>query len=249
MITVSLDPRIYAIRRRLAQIKLVVPVVSPKGGVGKTTISTALALTLAKQGVKAGLLDLDITNPCSHILLGVDVETTKPQEERGILPLQLDNLEFMSIAFYSGNRATPLRGPDIDNAIRELLAITRWSSHILIVDTPPGFSDEVIDIITIAPHAQPLLIVTPSKLALESAKRALSVLHDENVELLGIAVNMCSDTTICNSLAQSIGLELLACIPQIQELETAIGDTNKLRTLLEPYLIRAAEAIRRAVRS
>ncbi len=245
----SLDPRVYAIRRRLAQVKLIVPVVSPKGGVGKTTISAALALALANQGIRTGLLDLDITNPCSHILLGIDVETTKPQEEHGILPLQLDDLEFMSIAFYSGDRAAPLRGSDIDNAIKELLAITRWSASVLIIDTPPGFSDEVIDIIAIAPHARPLLIVTPSRLALESAKRALSLLRDENVRSLGIAVNMCSDTTICNSLAQFVGLELLACIPQIRELETAIGEANKLRTILEPYLIRAAEAIRRAIGS
>ncbi len=243
----SLDPRIYAIRRRLAPVKLIVPIISPKGGVGKTTISVALALTLANQGVKVGLLDLDVTNPCSHILLGIDVETTKPQEERGILPLRLNDLEFMTISFYSGDRAAPLRGSDIDNAIKELLAITRWGANVLIVDTPPGFSDEVIDVITIAPHARPLLIVTPSKLALESAKRALSVLHDENVRPLGIAVNMCSDTRICNSLAQFVRLELLACIPRIGELETAIGEANKLRTLLEPYLIQAAEAIRRAI--
>ena len=242
-------PRLYAARHRLAMFKLVVPIVSPKGGVGKSVIATALSLSLALKGIRVGLLDLDITNPCSHLLLGIDVEKVKPVEDRGVRPVKLSDteLEFMSIAFHSGNRTLPLRGTDIDNAIKEILSVTRWSASLLVVDTPPGFSDEVLNIITLAPTSHPIIITTPSILAIETVKRSLSILNDESVKPLGLIVNLSHSVELCLQISQVLSLELLACIPWLTDLEKAIGKPQALRDLLEPYMTKVVEAILRII--
>ena len=242
-----IDPRLYAVKLRLAMFKLIVPIVSPKGGVGKSTIAAALSLSLALKGVKVGLLDLDITNPCSHLLLGINVEKVKPIEDRGVRPVKLGDteLEFMSIAFYSGNKTLPLRGIDIDNAIKEILSITRWSASLLIVDTPPGFSDEVLDIITLAPSSRPIIVTTPSILAIETVKRSLSILSNEDIKPLGLVVNLSHSAELCLQISQALGLEPLACIPWLADLEKAVGNPQALRGLLEPYMTKAIETILR----
>ncbi|HIP56974.1 MAG TPA: ATP-binding protein [Ignisphaera aggregans] len=244
-----IDPRLYAIKRRLAVFRLIVPIVSPKGGVGKSVIAAALSLSLALKGVRVGLLDLDITNPCSHLLLGIDVETTKPIEDRGIRPVKLGSteLEFMSIAFYSGNKTLPLRGTDIDNAIKEVLSITQWSASLLIIDTPPGFSDEVLDIISLAPNPRPIIVTTPSVLSIETVKRSLEVLSNEGVKPLGLIVNLSHSVDLCLQISQVLSLELLACIPWLTNLEKAVGKPLALKDLLEPYMTKAIETILRIV--
>jgi len=244
-----IDPRLYTVRHRLATFKLIVPIVSPKGGVGKSIIATTLSLSLALKGIRVGLLDLDITNPCSHLILGIDVEKVKPVEDRGIRPIKLSGteLEFMSIAFYSGDKTLPLRGVDIDNAIKEILSITRWSASLLIVDTPPGFSDEVLNIITLAPTAHPIIVTTPSILAIETARRSLAILSHENVKPLGLVVNISHSTELCLQISQVLDLELLACIPWIADLEKAVGNPQALRDLLEPYMTKVVEAILRII--
>ena len=118
------DPRIAIIEKRFQNVRRVVAVSSGKGGVGKSTIAAALALSLRDRGHSVGLLDLDFTSPATHVILGV--EGLYPEEEYGIVPPLAHGLRYMSITYYSVDKPTPLRGEDVSNAIIELLAITRW---------------------------------------------------------------------------------------------------------------------------
>jgi len=120
------DPRISIIDDRLKEIRHIIAVVSGKGGVGKGLVASTLALILAKKGYKVGLFDLDFTSPSTHIIL--NIQELQPQEEKGIVPPQVHGLSYMSIVFYSGQYALPLRATEVSNALIELLSITRWGS-------------------------------------------------------------------------------------------------------------------------
>lgn len=235
------DPRILTIPKKLALFKHIVPILSPKGGVGKTTIAVALAGVLSENIRTVSLLDLDINNPTAHIVLGVDVSSATISEEKGVLPLKLldDKLEFMSIALFTRDRLLPLRGKSISNVIIEILSITRWSGEVLIVDMPPGFSDEVMDIIRLCPRVRALLISGADRLSLLSIKRAVEVLNVEGVEIIGVVGNMCkssNDIEMLSKSCKSMGIELLTCIPWIENLDRIYGDIVNLKTLLKPYL-------------
>ena len=105
------DPRTSIIEQRLKSIKRIVAVSSGKGGVGKSMTATTLALSLSKKGCAVGLFDLDFTSPSTHVLLGVkDVQPT----EEGLIPPNVKGLKYMSLVYYSGNQAAPLRGAEIN---------------------------------------------------------------------------------------------------------------------------------------
>ena len=248
----KLDPREYIIKDRLKNFKIIIPVLSPKGGVGKTTIAVALAVALSKNSIPVGLIDLDVTNPSTHIVLGIDIDKFLPREERGIIPPTIaNNIEFMTIAYYSKENALPLRGTSIDNAIKEILAITRWSSsQILIVDTSPGISDEVLDTIHLMPNIKALVVTTPSKLALISTQRIVSILKTENVDILGVLGNMCSrilDTRSIHEFCEKEDIEFLGCIPTIPQIEYSIGDIELLYKYTSRYMITLVNVILRGI--
>jgi ATP-binding protein involved in chromosome partitioning len=228
------DFRVPLIRERLRGFKLVVPVTSPKGGVGKTTISVGLALALARSGVQASLLDTDFTNPTTHISLGVDVEELMPEEEKGVLPVKVEeNLEFMSIAFYSKDRALPLRGRESVDAFRELLAVTRWTGKVFVVDTPPGLSDTLLELLRLHRKVRILVASTCDKMSIVSTKRILEFLDSEKVESLGVVANMCSQP---ERIREALGIEPIASIPYHEEMPSLEGDRDRLAETLRPYL-------------
>ncbi len=240
------DYRFKLIESRIKSLNLVIPVVSPKGGVGKTTISSALALLLAHHGVPTALLDLDITNPTAHILLGIDINNIQPYEDRGIVPPYIDrNLEFMSIVFFSHNNILPLRGKYIANAIREIFAITKWRSRVLVIDMPPGFSDPMIEIIRFTTKLLPMVISTCDKLSIISSKRLLSYLKDRNIKVLGIVGNMCkegNDEAIIR-LSQEFSVDYLGSIEPIENLYIVYGHPKKILQIFNNYLDRAAKKV------
>ena len=88
-------------------------------------VATALALSLAKEGCRVGLFDLDFTGPSTHIILGVPTNV-QPKEEKGIVPPTVDGLEYMSLVYFVGDNPAPLRGADVSNALIELLSVTQW---------------------------------------------------------------------------------------------------------------------------
>jgi len=225
------DFRLAVIDRRLTSINEIYPVMSSKGGVGKTLVSAILALVLRDHGYKVGLLDLDITNPSAHTALGISIMEL-PEEEKGVKPLVAEGIEFMSVAFYTQDKPLPLRGWEIDNVIRELLAITIWGDlDYLIIDTPPGLSDEALDVISYFRGAKPLIIATPSPLAMNSVRRLLQLLSDlREIEVLGIIENMANEPTDrVRDLAKTYDIKYLGTVPFDIAIDNAVGDIRKLR--------------------
>jgi len=240
------DYRLKLIESRIKSLNLVTPIVSPKGGVGKTTISSALALLLAHHGVPTALLDLDITNPTAHIFLGIDINNIQPYEDKGIVPPYIDkNLEFMSIALFSRDNVLPLRGRYITNAIREIFAITRWRSRVLVIDMPPGFSDPMIEIVRFTTKLLPLVVSTCDKLSIISSKRLLSYLKDRNVKILGIIGNMCSKDSneAIIKLSQEFSIDYLGSIEPIENLHRVYGFPKEIIQIFNNYLDKVVKKV------
>ena len=223
-----IDPRLVIVDERMKNVKRIIAVSSGKGGVGKSIIASTLALELAKKNYKVGLFDLDFTSPSAHIILGT--EGLQPKEEKGIIPPRTHGIRFMSITYYSGDLATPLRGADVSNALIELLAITRWGKlDYLILDMPPGIGDATLDLIRLIKNIRFLIVTTSSQLAFETVKKLVSLLTKQKVAVLGVVENMKMDksTNIQHSV-EKLGLEFITEIPYDPAIEEALGKTDKL---------------------
>src|SRR4030066_909344 len=183
------DARTSMINERLKRISRIIAVSSGKGGVGKSLVATTLALTLARKGCKVGLFDLDFTSPSTHIILGA--KDAQPKEEKGIVPPVVKGLEYMSLVYYCGDNAVPLRGADVSNALIELLAVTRWSQlDYLVIDMPPGIGDAVLDLIRLVKRVEFLIVTTPSRWALKTVKKQLALLCELKMPIIGVVENM-----------------------------------------------------------
>ncbi len=223
-----IDPRTSIIEHRLADIKNIIVVTSGKGGVGKSMISSTLALLLSKSGNQVGLLDLDFTSPSAHVILGV--ENLYPKEKNGIVPPVTHGIKFMSIIYYSKEKATPLRGIDLTNALIELLAITQWGQmDYLLLDMPPGIGDVTLDVIRLVKKARFLIVATPSLLAYETVKKLIGLLQNLRVPIIGVIENMRLEPK--RSIRDKIekdNVTFLGEIPYDDQLEKAIGDVERL---------------------
>ncbi|HLE76005.1 MAG TPA: P-loop NTPase [Candidatus Bathyarchaeia archaeon] len=222
------DPRTSVINERLRRISRIIAVSSGKGGVGKSLVATTLALALARKGCKVGLFDLDFTSPSTHIILGVG--NAQPKEEKGIVPPVVKGLEYMSLVYYSGDYATPLRGADVSNALIELLSVTRWSElDFLVIDMPPGIGDAVLDLIRLVKRIEFLIVTTSSQLAFETVKKLVSLLQDLKVPIIGVVENMeMSNAKSIRQQTEKLGIAFLGEIPYDPKVEGAIGDETKL---------------------
>jgi ATP-binding protein involved in chromosome partitioning len=222
------DPRTSIINERLKRISRIITVSSGKGGVGKSLVATTLALTLARKGCKVGLFDLDFTSPSTHIILGV--KDAQPKEEKGIVPPVVKGLEYMSLIYYCGDNAAPLRGADVSNALIELLAVTRWSQlDFLVIDMPPGIGDVVLDLIRLVKRIEFLIVTTPSQLAFETVKKLASLLQYLKVPIIGVVENMkMNSAKSIQQQTEKLGIAFLGEIPYDPKVEEAIGDEAKL---------------------
>lgn len=223
------DPRTSIITERLKGIRRIVAVSSGKGGVGKSLIATSLALELVQRKCKVGLFDLDFTSPTTHIIIGAaDVQ---PREDKGLVPPKLNGFEYMSLVYYTGDQATPLRGEDTSNALIELLAVTRWSNlDYLIIDMPPGIGDAVLDLIRLVKNVEFIIVTTPSRLAFETVKKLAILLQRCQICITGIIENMSMDKESSIKLqARKLGLTYLGKIPFDPSVEDAIGNPSALR--------------------
>ena len=222
------DPRTSIVNERLKGIRRIVAVSGGKGGVGKSLFASTFALILAKKGFKVGLFDLDFTSPSTHTILGI--QNLRPTEEKGIIPPHIHGLEYMSIIYYSGDHATPLRGADVSNALIELLSIVRWGKlDYLILDMPPGIGDATLDMIRLIERIEFLIVTTPSQLAFETVKRLASLLQTMKIRVVGVIENMefAPSDTICQE-TRTLGLTFIGEIPFDTGIEEAIGKTDKL---------------------
>jgi ATP-binding protein involved in chromosome partitioning len=213
----------------LAGIRRIVAVSSGKGGVGKSMIASALALSLAKEGCRVGLFDIDFTGPSTHIILGVPPEV-QPKEDKGIVPAHFEGLEYMSLVYYVNGKATPLRGADVSNALIELLAVTQWGElDFLVIDMPPGIGDAVLDLVRLIQRIEFLIVTTPSILAFEVVKKQVEFLAEQKVSILGVVENMkrdCSD--IIQDEVSKLCLKYLGSVAYDPAVEASIGTPAKL---------------------
>lgn len=222
------DPRTSIIDERLKRISRIIAVSSGKGGVGKSLIATTLALTLAREGWKVGLFDLDFTSPSTHLILGA--KNAQPEEDKGIVPPVVKGVEYMSLVYYCGDKTAPLRGADTSNALIELLAVTRWSTlDFLFIDMPPGIGDAVLDLVMLVKRIEFLIVTTPSPLAFETVKKQLNLLQELRVPVIGLVENMKMNAAKnIQRQTEELGVTFLGEVPYDVKVEEAIGDEAKL---------------------
>jgi len=227
-----IDPRLYVVNERLSRVGTILAVASGKGGVGKTLISSALALALRDLGLKVGLLDLDVNCPNCHIILGV--KEGLPKEERGILPIEVNGLSFLSVYPFVGRRALPLRGGEKVSAITEMLAVTKWPKlNYLIMDLPPGTDDELLEVIKSIDNVNFLVVTTPSQLSFESVTRLVGILKERKARIKGLIGNMVKsveEMRRVEGFAYELGVELIATISYDLYIEQALGNLTTFKS-------------------
>lgn len=238
------DPRTSIINERLARISRIIAVSSGKGGVGKSMVATTLALTLAHNGCKVGLFDLDFTGPSTHIILGA--QKAQPKEEKGLVPPTVDGLEYMSLVYFVGDNPAPLRGIDVSNALIELLAVTQWGTlDFLVIDMPPGIGDAILDLIRLIKRIEFLIVTTPSLLAFETVKKQVELLCELKMPIIGVVENMKMDVGESVEMETGkLGLKYLGEIPYDPHVECAIGNEKEmLNTVIAKKLRKVAKSI------
>ena len=223
-----MDPRLAVIDDRLKKVKRVIAVSGGKGGIGKSSVASLLALTLSKIGYRVGLLDMDFCGPSDHVILGT--ADLFPEEDKGLIPPQFHGMKFMSITYYAGDEPSPLRGEDISNALIELLAVTLWGElDYLIIDMPPGIGDAVLDIIRLIKRTQFLVVTTESRVALETVEKFLKMLKELDIQIIGVIENMkARESSRAREAAEALDAPFLGEIPYDPLFEDALGDPKRL---------------------
>lgn len=178
-------------------VKHLVAVASGKGGVGKSTTATNLALALAAEGARVGMLDADLYGPSQPLLLGLSGLPDSPDGKR-LEPMLGHGIQTMSIGFLIDEQAPVIwRGPMITQALGRLLNDTLWQDlDYLIIDMPPGTGDVHLTMAQSMPVSAALIVTTPQDLALLDARKGLRMFEKVNVPVLGIIENM--STHVCS---------------------------------------------------
>ncbi len=183
-----------ALTNRMGEIQNKIMVLSGKGGVGKSTVAANIAVALAMEGKKVGLLDTDFHGPSIPTLL--NLEGKRPGSDgTSILPVEyVEGIKVMSIGFLVPNRddAVIWRGPMKMNVIKQLLSDVNWGTlDYLVVDFPPGTGDEPLSVAQLIPHSNGAVIVTtPQDLSLNDVRKCINFCRQVNIPVLGVIENM-----------------------------------------------------------
>ncbi|TPX35261.1 hypothetical protein SmJEL517_g02273 [Synchytrium microbalum] len=228
----------------LAGVKHIVLVLSGKGGVGKSTVSTELALSLHASGKRVGVLDIDLTGPSIPRMFGLN-DRQVLQASTGWVPVYADEeqrLAVMSLGFLLRNKddAVIWRGPKKNAMIKQFLTDVTWGSlDYLIIDTPPGTSDEHISIAEYLKEHNPegaVIVTTPQAVSLSDVRKELSFCKKVKIPILGIVENMsgyiCPHCAEHHDLFSSGGGEALATEFQVPFLGRVPLDSS-LTTMVE----------------
>mgnify|MGYP003628006081 FL=1 len=172
-------------------VQRIIAIGSGKGGVGKSTISTNLAVALAKQGRKVGLLDADIYGPSIPRMMGVNKRPASP-DGKTIIPLKAHGVTLMSIGFMmEEGKATIWRGPMLMGALQQMLGQVEWGElDVLLVDLPPGTGDVQLTLCTKSQLTGAIVVSTPQDVALIDARKALDMFATLKTPVLGLIENM-----------------------------------------------------------
>jgi Mrp family chromosome partitioning ATPase len=178
----------------LAGIKHVVIVMSGKGGVGKSTVSSNLAVALSMRGYQTGIMDLDITGPNVPKMFGVEGEQLTVENQRLIPVTVPPSMKLMSMAFLLPDKDSPVmwRGPVKMGAVKQFLEDVYWGSlDYLVIDMPPGTGDEALSIVQLIPKADGMVIVTtPQDVALLDSRKSVMFGAQVGIPIIGIVENM-----------------------------------------------------------
>ncbi|MEO8207750.1 MAG: Mrp/NBP35 family ATP-binding protein [Chloroflexota bacterium] len=175
----------------LPGVKNIIAVASGKGGVGKSTVAVNLAVALARDGASVGLLDADITGPNVPIMLGLDGQPGKSENEK-IMPLMRHGVKAISIQFFvPAGQPIIWRGPLVGGAIQQFLRDVDWGElDYLVIDLPPGTSDAQLTLAQAVPISGSVLVTTPQDVALLDVDKALAMFKRMSVPVIGIVENM-----------------------------------------------------------
>ena len=234
--------------QRLEAVRNIVAVASAKGGVGKSTVAANLAVGLAMDGARVGILDADIYGPSVPRMLGLEGERPRSADGKSFEPLSAHGLQASSIGFLVDTRSpVAWRGPMVTQALMQLLGQTRWSDlDYLIVDMPPGTGDIQLTLAQRVPVAGAVVVTTPQELAVTDARKGIAMFGKVNIPVLGVVENM--STHVCSQcghsealfgegggarLAEEFELPLLARLPLSYHVRAAT-DNGRLAAPQEP---------------
>lgn len=251
-VSVNITTRVtaHAVQRGvqlMPNVKNIIAVASGKGGVGKSTTAANLALALAAEGAKVGVLDADIYGPSQPMMLGID---RRPESDDGqtMEPLENHGIQVMSIGFLvNQDEAMIWRGPMATQALEQLLRQTNWSDlDYLIVDMPPGTGDIQLTLSQRVPMTGAVIVTTPQDIALIDARKAVTMFEKVGVPILGVvenmAVHVCSKCGHAEHIfgegggqryAQEKGIDYLGALPLSMQIRVQ-ADSGKPTVVADP---------------
>ena len=237
----------------LKKIKNIIAVASGKGGVGKSTVTTNLATTLAKMGFKVAILDTDVYGPSIPLMFGTQSErprATKIGEKTMIIPIEAHGVKNMSIGYFAQpGQAVIWRGSMANSAINQMVFDTNWGElDFMLIDLPPGTGDIQLSVMQTLPVTGAVVVTTPQNVAIADVKKSIDMFKNPtiNVPVLGIVENMsyftpeeCPDNKYYifgkdggKYLAEDLGVAFLGEIPLVQSVREA-GDFGRPAALQE----------------
>lgn len=234
-------------RKILPDVRNIVAVASGKGGVGKSTVASNLAVALAQSGSKVGLIDADVYGPSIPKMFGVEAERPSGRSEEGvewIVPIEKYGVKLLSVGFFvKPEDAAIWRGPMATSALKQLITQGDWGElDYLLIDLPPGTGDVHLTMVQEVPVSGVVIVSTPQEVALADVIKGINMFTGDkiNVPVLGIVENMSWFTPEelpenkyyifgkegCKNLAKKMGIELLGQIPIVQGIRES-GDAGK----------------------
>lgn len=172
-------------------VRNIVAVSSGKGGVGKSTVAVNIAVSLAQDGARVGLMDADVYGPNVPIMLGVSDRQPEVDVNK-LIPIEAHGVRVMSMAFLQpGDKPMIVRGPILHGLVKQFLSDVKWGElDYLIVDMPPGTGDVQLSLAQLVPVQGAVLVTTPQNVAVADVRRALRMFETVAVPVLGIVENM-----------------------------------------------------------
>ena len=232
--------------KKIPSIQNIIAIASGKGGVGKSTITANMAVSLSKMGFKVGILDADIYGPSMHLMFDVEKErpiSVKIEGRSKMKPIENYGVKLLSLGFFTNpNQAVIWRGPMASKALNQLIFDAVWGElDFLLIDLPPGTGDVHLSIVQALPINGAVIVSTPQTIALADAKKGVAMFQQESIQVpvLGIIENMAYFTPEeltdnkyyifgkdgAKHLAEDINTKFLGEIPLVQSIREA-GDVG-----------------------